>query len=208
MKNPNKGYKKLKSREEKKKRMSKQTLMTIFIAAIMISSIAGFLYMGGGTQTSNYNGHKFKLLSNRMWETEVNGVSYYFYYLPEEVQNLNLNPDAYHLLQDSNAIGLTFNPKDKNIQTIDLLRYDLGISFSQLGKHLEQGMANNTNPAYTLPLMTCEDATPEKPVIYIRTSNTTGLNLDGYCAIMEGFGNMDMIAVRDRILYQMLGILQ
>lgn len=64
-----------------------------------------------------------------------------------------------------------------------------------------------TNNTFDMPIITCEDATPVVPIIYFKQSNQTKVSLEENCIIVEARNNIDILRIKDRLLYSMLGII-
>jgi hypothetical protein len=46
------------------------------------------------------------------------------------------------------------------------------------------------------------------PVIYFKYGNSTRIDFDNNCIIAEASSNVDFVRVKDRMLYEMLGVVK
>ena len=60
---------------------------------------------------------------------------------------------------------------------------------------------------FTLPVITCDDATSSVPVLYFVESNETKIYSENGCIIAEAKFETDLLRIKDRLLYERLGII-
>ena len=86
-----------KRRDDKK--VSK--IMVYFVGFIMIGSIFGVIFFGFGssTQTAKYNGFKFVNRGDH-FSVELGGNYALFTYLPQDVENINVENNAINRLKN------------------------------------------------------------------------------------------------------------
>src|SRR3989344_3746009 len=58
-----------------------------------------------------------------------------------------------------------------------------------------------------MPVISCGNATPEVPVIYVRKGDSTGFHLEGDCIVMEAASEQDIYRLYDRMLLSLLGVM-
>ncbi len=58
------------------------------------------------------------------------------------------------------------------------------------------------------PVITCDDANDAYTVIYLRLAEETAVYAEDYCIIVEGFDEDELIRAADRLVLQMLGIME
>ncbi|MEK6948680.1 MAG: hypothetical protein AABX34_00555, partial [Nanoarchaeota archaeon] len=58
------------------------------------------------------------------------------------------------------------------------------------------------------PIITCNQSTNFVPVIYFKSSNATKVYLDNNCITAEALTQADVIRVKDRLVYGILGIIK
>ena len=135
---------------------NKRNVVSLFFVLIMATSVLG-MWKGGSNPTQSYNDYKFELDGN-YFTTEVNGNTAKFHYLPDSVESLELAPEISQTLEQAYAVTLLFDPNDELIQSIELLRMELGTEdFPIL---LNKGLivaVTNTSSLY--PTLTATDCT-------------------------------------------------
>ncbi len=188
-------------RKEKKQRWG--TVLVAFIAFIMISSVIGFLY-GGEIDTFKYKDLKFKRTGIE-WFTTINDKQLKFDYFPTEVEQINLSDEITTLLLNKPEIDTTSKINDTFSEEIALAQYNMALTLSSLNIYARRGFT--TNNTFNLPIITCNDSTSAVPVIHFRQSNETKIILENNCIIAEARTNFDILRIKDRLLYSILGII-
>ena len=188
-------------RKEKKSRWG--AVLVFFIAFIMISSIIGFMY-GGQTDTFKYKDLKFKRTQNQ-WSTVINNQKLVFNYFPADVEQINLSSDIITLLLNKPEIDTTSEINGTFSEEIALAQYNTALTLNNFNIYVRRGFT--TNNTFNLPIITCEDATFAVPVLYFKQSNQTKVTLENDCIIAEARNNIDILRIKDRLLYSMLGII-
>jgi hypothetical protein len=191
-------------KRERKKEKSKQVWMSIIIAGLMVFSVFGVL-LSNNTSELRYGKFKFKQ-NNNYYTTKINGNDMPFYTLPPEASAINLSSIITNKLKESYFIILTFDPNSgkENLPMIELARFD----FTQyLGGKIVYSAVTNASAEYSsLPVMNCANATLQTPVLIFNISNTVGIVDVDNCIYLNGKG-MDIIRMRDRILYSYNGVI-
>lgn len=188
-------------RKEKKSKWG--AILVFFIAFIMISSIIGFLY-GGETDTFKYKDIKFTRTQNQ-WFTTVNNQKLTFDYFPTEVEQIELNQDITTTLLNKPEIDTTSKINDTFSEEIALAQYNMALTLNNLNVYLRRGFT--TNNTFNLPIITCKGATFAVPIIYFKQSNETKITIEDNCIVAEARNNIDILRIKDRLLYSMLGIM-
>jgi len=197
-------FKPIKRKVKEKRFFSKQNIMSIFIVVIMTSSIIGFM---NSDESHNYNGFKFTAKENK-WQTKVDGQMHQFDFLPSDVDVLVIDPAAIDRIKNTNVLFLTFDPTLEDLSTIDLLRFELSAKLPALTGIISlTNAAHSNSTTYDLPLITCANATTLVPVMDIGYANFTKVAMDGNCIDVKARFPVDLIAIKDRILYEVLGII-
>ena len=190
----------------KKEKQSKWGMvLVLFISFIMISSILGFIYSDtGNTGQSRYNKLKFER-SDAGWSTTINNQRIFFDYFPLEVEDILLSPEIISFLSGKPEIDTTSDFNDTFAEDIALAQYNMGLALNNMNVYLRNGFtANNT---FNLPVITCEEATYSAPVIYFMQSNETKVSVKDNCIIAEARNNIDILRIKDRLVYSILGII-
>jgi hypothetical protein len=91
--------KKVRERQEKKKVISKEIIITIIIAGVMILSVFGIMFSSYNDQTQKetYNGLDF-FNTVEGWMTKIDGQKVYFSYAPSQLETLEVSPQVISLL--------------------------------------------------------------------------------------------------------------
>lgn len=188
-------------RKEKKSRWG--AILVFLIAFIMISSVIGFLY-GGETDTFKYKGLKFKRTQTQ-WYAAINNQKLTFDYFPSEVEQINLSREIITSLLNKPEIDTTSEINDTFSEEIALAQYNMALTLNNLNIYTRRGFTANST--FNLPVLTCKDATLAVPIIYFRQSNETKITMENNCIIAEARNNIDILRIKDRLLYSILGII-
>jgi hypothetical protein len=187
-------------RKEKKSKWG--AVLVFFIAFIMISSIVGFIYSGQDNQFK-YNGIKF-IRTSTQWRTTINNKQLTFDYFPSDVEQIELSNDVATILLNKPEIDTTSELNDTFSEEIALANYNMALTLNKLNIYVMGGFT--TNNTFNLPILTCKDATQAVPIVYFKQSNQTKITIENNCIIAEAKNNMDILRIKDRLLYSMLGI--
>lgn len=191
----------MKERKEKKK-----WGIMLFIAFIMVGTSFSFVFFGFNSQGDviRYKGIKFVKYLDR-WEAKVNGRLAAFTFLPTEVQDINYSLDLTNKLKYKFEVDVTSDLNSTHKESIALAQHQMGLTLAQYNIFVRKGFTTNNN--FNLPVITCDDATSAVPVVYFRQGNSTNIQLDGNCIVAEANTGFDFVKVKDRLLYEMLGVL-
>jgi len=181
--------------------------MVYFIGFIMVSSVFGVIFFGFGSggASTKYNGFKF---FNRgdFWSTNIGGREAMFTYFPLEIEPISADDAAINRLRNSPQIDITSDFNDTFAEGIALAQYQMGITLSNFDVFARSGFTNQTS--YNAPMITCSNATNFVPVIYFKHGNTTKIYMEGSCVIAEAGNHADVIRLKDRLVYGILGIIK
>jgi len=200
--------KQLAKKEPEKKGISKQAIWTIILGSIMVFSVFGIMFSGydSASDAYSYNDYNFKRTSLG-WTTEVDGKDIEFNYLPMELENLNISKSASDRLLGAKVIYITFDPESRNVQKLELARFQLAMSLDQLFGTYSMAGVTKESEIYKQPVIDCNNATATVPVLTLADSNETStVDIEGDCIILKADKD-SIIAIKDRFLYQMLGIM-
>ncbi|MBI4143588.1 hypothetical protein HY487_01745 [Candidatus Woesearchaeota archaeon] len=190
----------MKGRKEKKR-----WGLILFIIFIMIGTSVSFVFFGfsGASELVKYNGIKFVHYPDR-WEAKISGKTAAFSFLPNEVEDIPFK-DASRLMGRL-EIDVTYDLNSTYKGAIALAHHQMGLTLSQYNIFVRKGSASNNT--FNLPVITCDDATQNVPVIYFRQENLTSIDASGNCLIAEADTNENFIRMKDRILYGILGVIK
>lgn len=193
--------------EPKKRGISKQAIWTIILGGIMVFSVFGIMFSSynSGSDKTTYGNYEFERTTNG-WATEINGKYAEFNYLPSDIEKLNLSREASDVLAQSKAVYITFNPNTRNVQTFELMRFELSMKMAEAADVYPMLGVSEENDEYRQPLVDCRNSTPTVPVLNLLEGNETRAYLDGNCIIVEA-DRYSAPAMKDRLLYALLGIM-
>ena len=191
-------------RQEKKGLFSKQNLISLFIIFIMITSVLGYMAGKTGIQKEKYNGYSF-IKKNSVWTTTIDKKEFNFNYLPSAVELIKLNESIKNRLTNTAEIDSASDLDDPYTETIALVQHNLNQELNSRNIFLRTGLTKENK--YNLAIITCNDATPQIPVLYFKKSNQTSISLEDNCIIAEAESESDLIKIKDRILYSILDII-
>ena len=191
----------------KEKKSKSGVILAFIIAFVMVGSILGIVSSDRQQSQFKYKDIKFKQDQlNNVWYTTINNQKVIFNYLPQDVEQIELTPDITTLLLNKPEIDTTSKINDTFYEEIALAQYNMALTLNSLNLYIRQGFtANNT---FNLPILTCKEATMAVPIIYFQQSNQTKITLENNCIIAEARNNMDILRLKDRLLYSILGIIR
>jgi len=187
-------------------------IMTIFIALLMVMSVAGYNIFGSSSDVTvtNYNGYKVRDFGDHV-EVKIGGKYVPFTTNPQEAELVNIEPAVIDNIKGTKQIYITFNPDQTKeaLQQIDYNRFEFGRQLAeQFSIYAVQGITS-TIPSLNLPQITCANATQFVPVIELRESNKTAVVKEkNNCIILEASNPNDFTRLRERIIYGLYGVLK
>lgn len=193
------------NRIKERKEKQKKRIMAIIVAFLMVASGFGVYLSGRGAQqnTVEDTGIKFRIdYDNNQYTAKIGGKEQLFYFLPSSLTNIATNNYA-DTLRGAPALVMTFNPNttQDNLQLLDVIRFDIG-------KSLDKPVINavtQEHSLYQLPIITCDNATAEMPVLYFVIQENESITKENNCITAQG--NMTgLIELRDRIIYDYYGV--
>ncbi len=202
-----------KEKNEKRKKMIIGIIVTIFL----ISSLAAVV-LYRTDDNSDYDPNKFTLnLSNGDYtfsrKVDNQGIAYYdvsfnqdsftAFFIPQQLSDIKIEQSSVDLLKNSIFYYISFDPEQEGLTYIDFIRFELANEFPN-NKYFSEGV---TKPSltYPLPILDCNNATTEVPVIILKTSNVTQITSSENCITFE-FLQYDVLRIRDLLVYSSRGI--
>lgn len=185
----------------------KKTIMSIFIAAIMVISVIGFaLTFATPTEQLEYNGYKFARTSQGL-QTKVNGIRLTFYYYPAEIADIPFPDEAKQTIEGSKVLWFSYDPNDLYAPEIaDVFFYIEEALAAVKDVYAQRGLINSTG--YDLPEITCANATSTVPVLIMRQGNETKIEASQNCVIVNAAIVNDVYKAGDRLLYQAFNVMK
>jgi len=183
--------------------------MVYFMGFIMIGSLFGIIFLGfrsGGrsSNTISYNNFDF---TNRgtFWTTEIGGIPLAATFLPTDLELILVDNAAINKLKNKLQIDTTSAFNDSFAEGIALAQFQILPELSKFTIFLRAGFTTTQN---NFPIITCDDATATVPVIYFKSANFTKISLENNCILAEASSNADVLRLKDRLVYGILGIIQ
>lgn len=192
-------------RREKKKQTfwNKKNIVSLFIVLIMISSLLA-LYKGSQNYVGEYNDYKF-MMENSMFSTKIDGEKVYFFSMPEQTLHINISEDIKEELKYASTINVLFSPYDLNIEVIEVIRRSLALDdLPVTGKSATFSISEYNETYEMLPMYSCENVT--LTTLFLKTENETSIYKQDKCIVLAGQDQVDLLYMRDRLLYSMYGI--
>lgn len=190
-------------KEEKKKNVSSGLIWTIFIAGIMVSSIAGYMWFGSNETEFDYKGHKIARTDSG-FAYEKDGNKFMFEFFPSELEEIKGNTSL--SLLNRPMFYLTFEPESDIVESMDVLRFDFSNDLPKLNVYFQQGVLKSSS-IYNFTVIDCINATSNVPVVKFIESNETKVNIKDNCLIFEAKNNYDVIKLKDLMMYSLLGVM-
>ena len=183
--------------------------LILFMVFIMIGTSFSFVFFGFQSQNEvvKYDGIRFvKNPTQNIWIAKINGIEAAFSFLPNEVESILALDDSIKMLKDKFEIDVTYDLNSTFKESIALTQHQMELTLAQYNIFVRKGFT--TNNTFNIPIMTCNDATFNVPVVYFKHGNTTNIHSENNCIIAEAVTNSDVIKAKDRLLYGILGVMK
>ena len=193
----------------KEKKEKKRWGLILFIVFIMIGTSFSFIFFGFAPVSDKvkHNKYTFTYVPNQnIWIAKINEKEAAFSFLPTDVESVFLFDDSIKRLQNKFEIDVTYDLNSTYKEAIALAQHQMGLTLATYNIFVRKGFT--TNNTFNLPVITCNDATSNVPVIYFRYGNATNIHTENNCIIAEASTNADFIKVKDRLLYGILEVIK
>jgi hypothetical protein len=183
-------------------------LMSIFIAVIMVVSVIGFALTFGqpAAERLEYNSYKF-LRTQQGLQAKINDIKVYFYYFPRDLEDIPFEEGAKTAVDGARVLWFTYDPNDQFTREIaDVLYYMEDALATVSDVYVQRGLLNTTG--YTLPQITCANATVTVPVLVLQSGNETAIGHNNGCITATAATDREVYQVGDRLLYQAFGVMR
>lgn len=190
------------------KKIKKETWMGLFIIFILVFSVLG--YMWGSQQTKSQFSYGKLSFTQRQdkWVTKINKQEFGFDFLPQDVDYINMSEEITNKLANTIMLSITFEPNHtKELEYLDYIRFDLE-NTQKPNLFINSGVVYNTSKYNNLRIIACRDSTLSVPVIKFIKSNQTKIYEENNCIIAEAKNDNELLRVKDRILYAILGVIE
>jgi hypothetical protein len=191
-------------RSEARAEKRKKQAMGVFIVLIMTMSVLGYMFGKDTAEQLSYNDFKFNRIGNR-WATNIDKTEYVFDFFPSQVDTINVSSDIINSLKESMQIDMTSDINSEFKEAIALAEFELSNYLTFNNQYARIGFTQLNE--YEKPMITCIDATMSVPVIIFETSNETKVYTEGNCIIAKSKSDSDFIAIKDRLLFGLIGII-
>ncbi len=194
--------------KKKQKKISRQALLTIIIALIMITSVFGIIFFNDNQQSyeSKYNNIKFTRTQDNFWVADINKQRMQFDFHPSEIDYIAVDNKTLSAIENAGMVYLTYSPDQPFVQDIALAEFGLQNALASRNIYVVNALTNVS--AFSLPKITCDNATSSIPVIYFKVSNETQARTESNCIILEGESGRDFLALKDRLIYGLLKVIK
>jgi hypothetical protein len=190
---------------KKEKGFRKALIMPIFIVVIMVMSVFGFMW-GSGRTKLNYNGFKFYQLESGNFMFKVNSYNALFSYYPSELEWLEV-PEGTAALFNTPMFYTTSDYNSTYNETIEETKFSIAeLLGNTIGVYVKNAFTSETE--YSTSVITCSNATPSAPVIYVVKSNITEITLDSNCVTITATDRQEMFMAYERLAYSILGVME
>lgn len=195
----------------KEKREKKKWALMVLIIFIMIGTSFSVFFYGASpvNDVAKYNGIKFVGTDNpstgKIWVARISGIDAAFSFLPSEVESIPSSVDLPKALQNRLEIDVTYDLNSTYKEITALAQHQMELTLSNYNVFVRKGFTSNNS--FNMPVITCDDAAQNVPVVYFMEGNSTSIYFDKNCIIAEASSNADFIKVKDKLLYEMLGVM-
>ncbi len=189
----------------------KKILFTVLVGFVLLFSIIGFTLSSipFGLQDSGgemeYNGFEFFQTQDGI-VAKVDGQLIGFTYFPSELEDFDVG-NITNSLKSARVVYATSAPESALASAISGAEFDIGRVVEARHSSLLQPVFTGSNP-YNRSVITCSDANPFVPVLYFNfTNTTTSVNEERSCTTINVASDNALNKVRDRVIYELLGIM-
>lgn len=191
--------------------VNKKMMVSIFIVAIMVLSTFGFILSyetGGGGQKQEYKGHKL-IITEQGTKTKINDKSLYFTYFPTQLEDINISTTLKDTLKSMKMITITYDPSAEWAGTMADIQYQAEQTIPEYTDiYIARGVTKAEGSDYTIPEITCKNATTGAPVLELIEGNATEITQKGNCIIATADSENDFYRIYERILYLLVGLME
>ena len=190
--------------KEKDDNRRSKILISIFIAFIMVTSIIGFMFGQYSAEQYKFRNYKFTGTDQGL-SLVINKQEVYFDYFPTDANITDFDTGIDKMIKSTKMLYLTYNYTSPYSEALGKSAYDLMLTMDKFDVYIQPAFTNLTQ--FSVPVITCANATAFVPVIYFKESNQTRAYLDSGCIVMEAESETNFVRLKDRVLYGFFGIL-
>lgn len=183
-------------------------VLAIIITLSMVGSIFGVVLSNYQSDNIKYGKYSFTITNTGTYKVKIDGKMMEFLYYPSELERIHVDPGIKYKILNAQVITLIFDPVESNdsLEFIDYIRYDIQ---NQIPKQTVFGITQQSDK-YLMPVLSCDNATVEVPLIVVHNSDNTSIVLDNNndnCIIMNA-RLREVIAAKDRLVYLVNGVME
>ncbi|MCP3684896.1 MAG: hypothetical protein GY861_19720 [bacterium] len=196
-------------RDDEQRTKKRQIVLALFIAFIMISSTAGFIWSADATGFK-YNGFSFQEITGEGIFAKVDGEQVRFDYRPETVEDIEMDPEAASKLRNTMMFYMTSNFSGKYAREIEGFKYDLiELMEKQFDSYIVSGFTTNASiEGQGLIMVSCDNATDAIPVLSFERADDSSIDYVDNCVKVKGNSVGEFRLLKDRLVYGILGIVE
>jgi hypothetical protein len=173
------------------------------------------------SQDDKYNGFDFVKREDNLWYTVVNKgdqpYSLPFYYHPRDLEDVvvdrNVRGKFFAIRDNNGSIFVAFDPDSESnrivIAAVEVAKIT-GERYGLLNVPTRSAFTKSPGDALTdteIPVKTCKDADNKTIVVWLVVTDKNLVSSNGYCVILEARNYTETIRVADRLVYDLLGIM-
>lgn len=190
--------------------INKKMFLSLFIVAIMVLSTFGFIfsYQTSSGEKQEYNGHKLTVTEQGV-KAKVNDKNIYFTYFPTQLEEINMSASLIDALNNLKMITVVYDPNAEWAGAMADVQYQAEQSIPEhTDVYIARGVTNVTGTDYTIPELTCRNATAGAPILELKEGNQTEIEMKGNCIIATAKSEIDFYRIYERIFYVLIGIMK
>jgi hypothetical protein len=190
----------------KKKKNYVSWIVGGIIIFVMVTSALGVIFGGYANIYDKYEYNDIEFVDlGRTFRAEIDGRVLDFGFLPEQVENIEMDERMVTALRNSAEIDFTYNYSSPAAGEMALVIFQMQEVYLKEIKFIRTGSL--TENEFEQPIITCSDSTPSVPVIVIRMGNETQIRQEGNCFFAEASRASDIMVLRDRFVYSILEVM-
>jgi hypothetical protein len=192
----------------KKKKFNYVALIGFLMLGTLLFGTIAFVLMDSSNNLDNEKYNDFKLFNNgQFWVLNYNNKDINFLYFPSSIDYINISKNAINIINNTEYIFFSFDPNDKYINNLELIRmeFEKEMNFN-FNKNIISSILNNNSVVYSFPVIDCNNATQNVPVIIFKSGNQTGFDYENNCIIATtNQGNFRLL--KERLIYGLIGVI-
>ncbi len=200
--------KRKKTRSPKKspqnKKSKKQLIIGFLIVFLMASSGFGIMFSGFSSDTEKQKYDDLSFTStNEGFQTTIDGKPLKAYYLPQDVESINVSDEIIQYLTSTKQIDVTSDPDSPAARDIAVAQFYLtDTSARHMNIYVRNGFTKES--PHNISIINCSS---QVPVLVYEVSDETRITNEGSCIHLYGSGADSFMRMTTRLVYGMLGVI-